>query len=148
MREYQIATESVEAAASKPDNLDEAMGRFERAAATMDSVGGWDAETFAQQVLLSAVLLDLLRFFLIVASRFCPGTLLNKEIRSIEKYNRLLAPAIEWLAIQPSLVSTISCHVPCSISIPSSFRVRLSSPFASCRPAVDTHRLVSRANPV
>lgn len=50
VREYQVATEMVEAAGSNPEALEDAMGRFERATASMDRVGGWDAETFAQQV--------------------------------------------------------------------------------------------------
>lgn len=45
-----MATEVVEAAGSNPDALEDAMMRFERATAAMDRVGGWDAETFAQQV--------------------------------------------------------------------------------------------------
>lgn len=50
VRDYQLATESIEAAGSSPDLLEKAMGHFERATTAMDRVGGWDAETFAQQV--------------------------------------------------------------------------------------------------
>lgn len=50
VREYRVATEMVEAAGSNPNALEEAMERFERATVAMDRVGGWDAETFAQQV--------------------------------------------------------------------------------------------------
>ncbi|CAN0207993.1 unnamed protein product, partial [Laminaria digitata] len=51
VREYQLATESIETAGTSPDPdaLDKAMERFEKATAGMDRVGGWDAETFAQQ---------------------------------------------------------------------------------------------------
>lgn len=53
VREYQLATESIENAATSPDPdaLDKSMDRFEKATAGMDRVGGWDAETFAQQVM-------------------------------------------------------------------------------------------------
>lgn len=50
VREYQIATEAVEAAGASAAAMDKAMSGFERATATMDAVGGWDAETFAMQV--------------------------------------------------------------------------------------------------
>ena len=61
VREYQLATESIENAGTSPDPdaLDKAMERFEKATAGMDRVGGWDAETFAQQARRSPPLLAL-----------------------------------------------------------------------------------------
>lgn len=58
VREYQLATESIETAGTSPDPdaLDKAMERFERATAGMDRVGGWDAETFAQQARRTLIL--------------------------------------------------------------------------------------------
>lgn len=50
VRSYQLATEAIEAAGADPDALEKAMDRFEKASTTMDRVGGWDAETYAQQV--------------------------------------------------------------------------------------------------
>lgn len=50
VREYQQATDSIEAAGADADALEKAMERFERATAAMDRVGGWDVETFASQV--------------------------------------------------------------------------------------------------
>lgn len=59
VREYQLATESIENAATSPDPdaLDKSMDRFEKATAGMDRVGGWDAETFAQQARKTPILL-------------------------------------------------------------------------------------------
>eukprot|EP00903_Cladosiphon_okamuranus_P013128 g12244.t1 len=51
VRSYQLATEAIEAAGADPDALEKAMDRFEKASTTMDRVGGWDAETYAQQVM-------------------------------------------------------------------------------------------------
>lgn len=50
MRAYQQATKAIEGAGADPDALEKAMDRFEKATATMDRVGGWDVETYAQQV--------------------------------------------------------------------------------------------------
>ncbi|CAM9114708.1 unnamed protein product [Ectocarpus sp. 6 AP-2014] len=51
VRAYQLATEAIEGAGADPDTLEKAMDRFEKATATMDRVGGWDVETYAQQVM-------------------------------------------------------------------------------------------------
>lgn len=50
VREYQEATNAIDAAGSSADAMAKASERFERATATMETVGGWDAETFALQV--------------------------------------------------------------------------------------------------
>lgn len=65
VREYQQATESIEAAGADADALDKAMERFERATAAMDRVGGWDVETFASQVAkLYTCSIDIICFWL------------------------------------------------------------------------------------
>lgn len=50
VRNYQEATEAIDAAGSSADAMGKAIKCFEHATATMDTVGGWDAETFAMQV--------------------------------------------------------------------------------------------------
>lgn len=61
VREYQLATDSIEHAGTSPDPdaLEKAMERFEKATAGMDRVEGWDAETFALQARSGLFLLDL-----------------------------------------------------------------------------------------
>ncbi|CAM9753957.1 unnamed protein product [Scytosiphon promiscuus] len=51
VRDYQRATTDIEGAGADPDALEKAMDRFEKATAAMDRVGGWDAETYAEQVM-------------------------------------------------------------------------------------------------
>lgn len=55
LRNYQDATEAIEAAGANAEAMDKAMDRFEKASATMDRVGGWDAETFAVQVCVCVI---------------------------------------------------------------------------------------------